>query len=115
MEKTAYETGVPCWADLITGWTDEPKPMGAVTYHEIQNNAHTVAGCMPAEGDRRPADVASGWVVYFLADESDATAAKATELSGILHETPADNPFGRVAMLGDPTGETFSVTTMASS
>jgi uncharacterized protein len=122
-----YEAGTMGWNELTTrdaekalifwndvlGWTDEPKPMGAVTYHEIRNNGRTVAGCMPTEGDRWPADVASGWTVYFVVDDTDATAAKAVELGGIVHEAPADNPYGRVAMLSDPTGGIFSVITMA--
>jgi predicted enzyme related to lactoylglutathione lyase len=124
-----YEAGTMGWNELATrdpekaliffndvlGWTDQPKPMGSVSYHEIQNNGRTVAGCMPMEGDRWPADAASHWMVYFVVDDTDATATKATELGGVVNEVPADNPYGRVAVLSDPTGGVFSVITMASS
>lgn len=122
-----YEAGTMGWNELATrdpekalifwhevlGWTDEPKTMGAVTYHEIQNNGRTVAGCLPMEGERWAVDAASGWMVYFVVDDTDATAAKAADLGGIVHEAPADNPYGRVAMLSEPTGGIFSVITMA--
>ena len=39
----------------------------------------------------------------------------ARALGGIVHEASADNPYGRVAMLSDPTGGIFSVITLASS
>jgi uncharacterized protein len=122
-----YEPGTMGWNELTTrdpekalifwndvfGWVDEPKPMGRVTYHELQNNGRTVAGCMPMEGDPWPADTPSHWMVYFVVDDTDAMAAKAVDLGGVVTVPPTDNPYGRIAVVNDPTGGAFSLIAMA--
>ena len=51
----------------------------------------------------------SHWVVYFGADDADATVARALELGGTLHRPAEDTPFGRLAQLVDPVGAAFRV------
>jgi uncharacterized protein len=65
--------------------------------------AGMIAGLMPVEGD------ASRWVVYFLVEETDAAAARVTELGGSVLEGPADSPGGRYALVADPEGARFAV------
>ncbi len=121
-----YEAGTMGWNELTTrdpekalifwndvlGWVDQPKAMGPTTYHEIQNAGRTVAGCMPMEGGRWPADTPSHWMVYFVVDDADASAAKAAELGGVVSVPPTDNSYGRFAVLNDPTGGIFSIIQM---
>jgi predicted enzyme related to lactoylglutathione lyase len=60
---------------------------------------------MPAEG-RAP-----GWDVNFWVDDADKTAARAAELGGRVVVPPFDGPVTRDAVLADPHGGVFSVTT----
>ncbi len=50
-----------------------------------------------------------GWAVVFSVEDADATAARARELGGAVLRGPDDFPFGRLALLADPQGATFSV------
>ncbi|ALU95086.1 hypothetical protein WQO_18215 [Streptomyces globisporus C-1027] len=47
--------------------------------------------------------------VYFAVPDCDAAVARTTERGGALHFGPADSPFGRFAVLGDPQGAAFAV------
>jgi len=52
------------------------------------------------------------WLVYFTADPArgtDATAGQAIMLGGTVLIEPYDTPFGRTAVLADPSGEVFAV------
>ncbi|MBK5111555.1 MAG: VOC family protein [Thermoleophilia bacterium] len=56
-----------------------------------------------------PAEVPPHWDVAFAVDDADATAAKCTDLGGIVAMGPMDSPVGRMAMLQDLNGATFTV------
>jgi predicted enzyme related to lactoylglutathione lyase len=60
---------------------------------------------MPAEG--RP----PSWDVDFWVHDADETAARAAELGGSVVVPPFDGPVTRDAVLADPQGGVFSVTT----
>ena len=60
---------------------------------------------MPAEG--RP----PSWDVDFWVHDADETAAQAAELGGSVVVPPFDGPVTRDAVLADPQGGVFSVTT----
>jgi uncharacterized protein len=47
------------------------------------------------------------WSVTFSVDDTDATAAKATELGGKVLVPPFDAPWSRLTIIGDPQGATF--------
>lgn len=65
-----------------------------------------VIGVMvPAEG--RP----PGWDVNFWVHDADETAARAAELGGKVVVPPFDGPVTRDAVLADPQGGVFWVTT----
>lgn len=59
--------------------------------------------------DSFPAEIPPHWMVYFHVDDTDAIAAKLTELGGTVSVPAFDTPAGRIAVLGDPQGGTFSV------
>ncbi|WP_298177288.1 VOC family protein [Saccharomonospora sp.] len=59
-----------------------------------------------------PADVPPHWMTYFGVVDTDAVAARATELDGNVVVPPADSPYGRVAVLADNQGVGFSVITV---
>jgi predicted enzyme related to lactoylglutathione lyase len=52
-------------------------------------------------------DTPPHWSVTFAVDDADAAAATATELGGTLIVPPADAPWSRLAVIGDPQGATF--------
>jgi len=64
-----------------------------------------VAAMAPAFG--RPA----GWVVNFWVPDADATAAAAADLGGSVVAGPFDTAISRDAVLADPAGAVFTVST----
>jgi uncharacterized protein len=71
-----------------------------------------VASIIPIADDQP--DTPAHWSVTFAVDDTDATAAKATELGGKVIVPPFDAPWStptytiRMAVIGDPQGATFS-------
>jgi len=69
----------------------------------------TMAGAMAMDGDQW-AGVPPHWMLYFLVDDTDASAAKAEELGGTIHVPPGDIPnIGRFSVVSDPAGATFTI------
>lgn len=87
-------------------WSDPAAPPGA--YFEFKLSGKSIAGMMPMT-DEWPAEMPSHWMTYFATGDTDATAAKATELGGAVPVPPTDIPPGRFAVLNDPHGAVFSV------
>jgi predicted enzyme related to lactoylglutathione lyase len=50
---------------------------------------------------------------YFAVDDCDKAAEKAAELGGSVAQGPFDSPYGRIAVLADPSGASFSVMRLA--
>jgi predicted enzyme related to lactoylglutathione lyase len=48
-------------------------------------------------------------MVYFAVEDTDATAARATELGGAVRVEPFDSSAGRIAVVADPQGAAFSI------
>jgi len=117
------EPGAYCWSELTVrdvesaksfyaatlGWEGETRPFGPTTYTEWHTPGGPRLGGMIQLDDQRPAEVAPHWMVYFAVADCDATAARARELGGTVSVPPNDIPTGRVAVLGDPQGGSFSV------
>ncbi|HET6504692.1 MAG TPA: VOC family protein [Amycolatopsis sp.] len=63
-------------------------------------------------GPEYPADTPPHWTVYFEVDPAhgaDATAGRAIMLGGRVLVEPYDAPWGRTAVLADPSGAMFSI------
>jgi predicted enzyme related to lactoylglutathione lyase len=56
-----------------------------------------------------PEGVPAHWAVYLRVADTDAAVKTAVELGGALIMPAEDTPYGRVAMLSDPTGGHFRV------
>jgi predicted enzyme related to lactoylglutathione lyase len=71
-----------------------------------------VGSIVPIAGDEP--DTPAHWSVTFATDDADATAAKASELGGMVIVPPFDAPWStptytiRITVLADPQGATFS-------
>ena len=121
--------GTPIWFELTTADPDKSKNFYAHTIgwkvtpsaspehggYRIANapEGAGVAGLMqppPGMGG------ASGWMIYFAADDVDAMAQKVKQLGGTLHFGPMDIPHvGRFATVADPQGVMFQLMKGASS
>ncbi|MDP1819752.1 MAG: VOC family protein [Acidimicrobiales bacterium] len=95
----------------VFGWTTEDIDPDGNPYTQWQLNGHTIGGMMPMVGDSWPGpeELPSHWMVYFAVDDTDAAAARCTDLGGSMHVEPTDIPPGRFAVLSDPQGAHFSV------
>jgi predicted enzyme related to lactoylglutathione lyase len=60
-------------------------------------------------------DVPAHWAVTFAVDGTDAAAARAAQLGGTVLAAPFDAGPTRIAVLRDPQGATFSISTYAPS
>jgi predicted enzyme related to lactoylglutathione lyase len=106
----------PFYAALF-GWTGDPFPIGDAEGTLLRRDGYVggepnqpvprdvVAVLLPASG--RPA----AWVAGFWVDSADDTAAKARELGGTVLAGPFDSGISRDAVIADPAGAVFEVTT----
>jgi uncharacterized protein len=83
-----------------------------VEYREFQIDGRSVAGCMQMN-EMFPPEMPTHWMVYFAVSDTDAAAAKCTELGGTVSVPPFDIPIGRFSVLNDPHGAVFSVIKLA--
>jgi predicted enzyme related to lactoylglutathione lyase len=121
------EAGAPCWFELLArdfaaatafyrevhgveigDMPGDPGDEGPA-YQVILVDGEPLAGIMDAAAGILPEGVPSHWNIYLGVDDTDATVAKAGELGGSVLAPAADTPFGRFALLADPTGAAFAV------
>lgn len=121
-EHEMWRNGAPGWFELHTpeydrtlafyrevfGWSDVFELPGEFRYSTIHSDHPMRGGVMDASAVPAEA-VLPGWGVYFGAADVDATVAKAVELGATLLHPAGDSPYGRMAVLRDPTGARFSV------
>jgi predicted enzyme related to lactoylglutathione lyase len=112
------EPGTVMWNELITtdpsatafyeqvlGMTTAVMDMGSGEYTIFEAAGQQVGGSTPPQMPGTP----NHWHVYFAVADADATVAKATELAGSILVEPFDTPVGRMAVIRDPQGATFSI------
>ena len=103
----------------VFGWTTEMfgEGDGAVTMFRLPGylggepqqpvSREVIAVMARAEGDEAP-----HWSTDFWVDDVDAVARAATELGGATVVPPFPSPTGKSAVLADPAGVTFSVSSV---
>jgi len=115
----SYAPGSFCWAELATndtaaakefysqmfGWTpvDMPMPEGVYTLFQYEgNDAAAVYAARP--------EIPVHWGVYFSVESADDSAAKIGPAGGRVIAGPFDaHDVGRMAVVQDPQGATFSL------
>ncbi len=115
-------SGTFCWADLSTsdpekakkfyeslfGWKIGPGEKDPSGYLHIQNGQDFIGGIPPAQ--YRDPRVPPHWMIYFLVDDVDASAAKAKEMGAAMHLAPMSvENVGRMAIVADPQGASFAI------
>ena len=87
-----------------------PGYVGGVPQQPVSREV--VATMLPMGGGRFGDDVPPHWSVEFWVDDTDAVAARAAELGGGVVVAPHDAPSFRQAVLTDPQGAVFGVSTL---
>jgi len=119
--------GFMTWNELVTDdldaavafytavlpWTSAPMEGAPARYEVFSVGERQTGGAMPRPPGM-PDEVPSHWMVYFWVDDTDAVVAKAGELGGAVAVPAFDTPMGRMAVISDPAGGTFSVIAPAS-
>jgi uncharacterized protein len=99
-------TWLPFYHDVF-GWelhvSDNPQP-----YTEFQVDGTSIAGATELS-ELAPASMPNYWLVYFGADDVDASTAKAVAAGGQAMLAPMDFPGGRMSMIEDPQGGIFGL------
>lgn len=96
------------FADLL-GWEFRTIDTGGRgTYEMAMMGGERVAGIM-AMPPEVPDPVPPHWDVYFAVDDVDGVAARARELGGSVPLPPMTIPVGRLALVADPAGATFTI------
>jgi predicted enzyme related to lactoylglutathione lyase len=91
----------------VFGWEyDAVSDTDDFRYSTAQVDGSTVGGMMDAAA-YLPAEVPSHWAVYFSVDSADGASAKVQELGGAVIQAAEDTPYGRIALVADPTGAQF--------
>ncbi|WP_265522603.1 VOC family protein [Oerskovia flava] len=123
--EVADEPGTPVWHELLTRDIDAALPfyegvMGWTTrvesdapgfrYLVQESGGQELAGLMDAS-TVLPEGIPSYWGVYFGVEDADAAAERVVALGGSVLQGPLDSAHGRVAVVADPLGATFSVIT----
>ncbi len=98
--------------EQVFGWALKPSGSPDQPYTEFEIDGHSVGGAteMP---DMVPAGTPNYWLVYFNADDVDATHRAAIEAGGHEFVAPMDFPGGRMSILADPQGAAFGLLKLA--
>ena len=115
------EPGAPAWFELHTrdydasvqfyqdvfGWdaktmSDTPE----FRYTTLGEGEGALAGLMDSTGFL-PEGVPAHWAVYLRVEDTDAAVKTAVDLGGAVVMPAEDTPYGRIAMVSDPTGAHF--------
>ena len=94
------------YGDLF-GATAEVLEAAPSLYYVLKKGQESVGGIL--QMDEHWEGVPPHWMVYFEVADTDAAAGRAEAAGGHVCVPPFDTPFGRIAVLDDPLGATFSV------
>jgi hypothetical protein len=116
--------GAISWGELVTsdpdaagafyagvlGWKIEDGSMGSDDrYDVVEVDGEKIGGIMNMP-PQAPAGMPPQWGIYVTVDDVDEVVAKAEALGGRVLWGPVDiSGVGRLALLSDPQGATFSV------
>ncbi len=76
-------------------------------YYTLNRGEEMLSGIL--QMDANWAGIPPHWMCYFSVNNTDQTIATATAAGGKLMVEPFDIPYGRMAVLNDPFGATFSI------
>lgn len=103
-----YDSAVAFYQKVFNWNTEVMSDSPEFRYTTLGAGDDAKAGIMDASGIL-PQQVPSLWTVYFAVEDTDAVVEKALELGAVVTRPAEDTPFGRMAVLTDPTGAEFKI------
>jgi predicted enzyme related to lactoylglutathione lyase len=94
--------------EAILPWKVEEQDMGGFPYHMIMLGDRPTAGIMTMD-DNWPEEIPAHWMTYFRVPDTDAAVTRVAELGGVVSVPAFDTTQGKVAVINDPNGGTFSI------
>lgn len=79
-----------------------------IEYWTLHRGDLTVGGVLQMSS-HWPTDVPAHWMPYLECADADQACARVRELGGKVCVAPFDSPYGRIAIIDDPQGATFSL------
>ena len=120
--QVANQHGAIAWAEVNT--RDAGKASGfyaavfdlearkleapGMEYWTLHRDGRPVGGVLQMD-DHWPAAVPAHWMPYFQVDDVDAATKQVTALGGKVCVAGFDSAYGRIAVVEDPQGATFSI------
>ena len=118
----ANEPGSLCWNENISRAYDQNQAFYQAVfgyeYDDLSGDGYryatlkvngTEVGGIGELGSSTPADAPAHWSTYFGAADTDAAARAASAAGGRVIQPPRDSPYGRIAVVADDQGATFSL------
>lgn len=93
----------------VFGWTYQTDEMPTGMRYTMIMNGDRPNGGMMAMTEEWPAEIPPHWMVYFRVADLEASLVRLTNLGGSISVEPFDTPAGKMAVVGDPQGGTFSM------
>ncbi len=84
-----------------------PNKMEGMEYFVMQHGDDMICGVM--QMDENWEGIPPHWMGYFTVDDTDATVERVVEAGGKVMVPAFDMPYGRMAVIADPMGATFSI------
>ncbi|GBF05757.1 hydroxylase [Deinococcus aerius] len=84
------------------------RPIPEMDYHTLYHGDEMNAGIMQMT-EQWHAGMSPQWMIYFEVEDADLAVETAGANGGRVLSPPHDSPYGRIAVLQDPAGATFSV------
>jgi len=91
----------------LLGATAQDMPGAPTTYYMMAKGEDRLCGIM--QMNEQWEGIPPHWMIYFEVADIAAAIAKAKANGGAVSVEPFDTPFGRVAVVGDRAGATFSL------
>jgi predicted enzyme related to lactoylglutathione lyase len=115
------EHGAPTWYEVNTrdaaaaaafygkllNATANKTEFAGTDYYFLQRGDKMLAGILQMDANWE--GIPPHWMGYFQVDNTDATIERAVAAGGKLHVPAFDMEYGRMAVIGDPTGAVFSI------
>jgi len=102
-----YDSAVPFYREVF-GWdTHTMSDTDEFRYTTLGEGDEALAGIMDATSFL--GDQPSRWQFYIEVVDTDASVQKATDLGGKVVESAENTPYGRLAVIADPSGIPFAI------
>ncbi|GHH00616.1 VOC family protein [Comamonas sp. JC664] len=82
--------------------------MGDMQYWTLHKGKTAVGGVLQMDANW-PAETPAHWMNYFAVADADVAVKQVTEMGGKVLQPPEDSPYGRLAVVEDPSGAPFVV------